>query len=53
MRADNRHALDGDADRVMPVDKRGHVVDGDQLLAYRAKLEGHGRLASAGIVASR
>ncbi|MGB8394306.1 MAG: phosphoglucosamine mutase, partial [Pseudolabrys sp.] len=33
MRADIGIALDGDADRVVIVDERGHVVDGDQALA--------------------
>src|SRR5256885_8840772 len=33
MRADIGIALDGDADRVIIVDERGHLVDGDQLLA--------------------
>src|SRR6266853_988758 len=31
MRADIGIALDGDADRVVMVDERGHMVDGDQL----------------------
>jgi phosphoglucosamine mutase len=29
-------ALDGDADRVIMVDERGHIVDGDQILAIAA-----------------
>jgi len=33
MRADIGIALDGDADRVILVDEKGHVVDGDQLMA--------------------
>src|SRR6267142_1073381 len=37
MRADIGIALDGDADRVILVDERGHVVDGDQLLAVIAQ----------------
>jgi phosphoglucosamine mutase len=37
MRADIGIALDGDADRVLIVDERGHVVDGDQLLAVIAE----------------
>ena len=37
MRADIGIALDGDADRVMIIDERGHVVDGDQLLAVIAE----------------
>jgi len=36
MRADIGIALDGDADRVILVDERGHLVDGDQLLAVVA-----------------
>lgn len=31
-RADVGIALDGDADRVMMVDEKGHIIDGDQLL---------------------
>ena len=34
MRADIGIALDGDADRVVIVDERGHVVDGDQVRRY-------------------
>src|SRR5438874_11971994 len=37
MRADIGIALDGDADRVMIVDEKGRVVDGDQLLAVVAE----------------
>src|SRR5262249_56829869 len=37
MRADIGIALDGDADRVVIVDERGHVVDGDQILAVIAE----------------
>jgi phosphoglucosamine mutase len=33
MRADVGIALDGDADRMIVVDEKGHVVDGDQILA--------------------
>ncbi|MGH8623608.1 MAG: phosphoglucosamine mutase, partial [Burkholderiales bacterium] len=33
MRADIGIALDGDADRVIMVDERGEIVDGDQILA--------------------
>ena len=47
MRADIGIALDGDADRVVIVDERGQLVDGDQLLAVIAReLQGDGRLAS-------
>ena len=37
MRADIGIALDGDADRVIIIDERGHIVDGDQLLAVIAE----------------
>src|SRR6202158_1635188 len=53
MRADIGIALDGDADRVILVDERGHLVDGDQLLAVIAQSwEEDGRLAKPGIVAT-
>ncbi len=53
MRADIGIALDGDADRVIIVDERGHLVDGDQLLAVIAEsLKEDGRLAKPGIVAT-
>ena len=53
MRADIGIALDGDADRVILVDERGHVVDGDQLLAVIAQSwKEDGRLAKPGIVAT-
>ena len=53
MRADIGIALDGDADRVIIVDERGHVVDGDQLLAVIAQSwKEDGRLAKPGIVAT-
>jgi phosphoglucosamine mutase len=46
-------ALDGDADRVILVDERGHLVDGDQLLAVIAQSwQEDGRLAKPGIVAT-
>src|SRR4051794_22689870 len=51
MRADIGIALDGDADRVILVDERGHIVDGDQLLAVIAQSwKEDGRLARPGIV---
>ncbi len=51
MRADIGIALDGDADRVIIVDERGHVVDGDQLMAVIAESwKEDGRLQRAGIV---
>src|SRR5499427_5193031 len=53
MRADIGIALDGDADRVIIADERGHVVDGDQLLAVIAQSwKEDGRLSSPGIVAT-
>src|SRR6266404_4968448 len=53
MRADIGIALDGDADRVILVDERGHLVDGDQLLAVIAQSwKEDGRLARPGIVAT-
>jgi phosphoglucosamine mutase len=53
MRADIGIALDGDADRVMIVDERGRIVDGDHLLATVAEswLEDN-RLSKPGIVAT-
>ncbi|HVZ52206.1 MAG TPA: phosphoglucosamine mutase [Pseudolabrys sp.] len=53
MRADIGIALDGDADRVMIVDERGHTVDGDQLLAVIAEsFKDEGRLQRPGIVST-
>src|SRR5215470_8043428 len=53
MRADIGIALDGDADRVILVDERGHLVDGDQLLAVIAQSwKEDGRLSKPGIVAT-
>lgn len=53
MRADIGIALDGDADRLLIVDERGHVVDGDQLLAVIAESwKEDGRLQRAGLVAT-
>jgi len=53
MRADIGIALDGDADRVMIVDERGHVVDGDQVLAVIAESwKENGRLERPGVVAT-
>ncbi len=37
MRADIGIALDGDADRVVIVDEKGSIVDGDQLMAVIAE----------------
>jgi phosphoglucosamine mutase len=53
MRADVGIALDGDADRVLIVDEKGQVVDGDQLMAVVAESwRDDGRLAQPGIVAT-
>src|SRR3954464_5390092 len=52
-RADIGLALDGDADRVLIIDERGHVVDGDQLLAVIAESwKDDGRLQRPGIVST-
>jgi phosphoglucosamine mutase len=51
MRADVGVALDGDADRVMVVDERGRIVDGDQLMAVIAESwKEDDRLAKPGVV---
>ena len=53
MRADVGIALDGDADRMIIVDEKGHVIDGDQILAVIAESwQADGRLAKPGIVAT-
>ena len=53
MRADVGIALDGDADRMILVDEKGHVVDGDQVMAVIAESwREDGRLAKPGIVAT-
>lgn len=53
MRADIGIALDGDADRVILVDEKGHVIDGDQLMAVIAQnWAEEGRLSKPGIVAT-
>jgi phosphoglucosamine mutase len=53
MRADIGIALDGDADRLIIVDEKGHVVDGDQLMAVIAEsFKEDGRLTRDGIVAT-
>jgi len=44
-------AFDGDGDRVLAVDRRGEVVDGDELLALAAlHLRDRGRLEGNGVV---
>lgn len=51
--ADVGIALDGDADRMILVDEKGHVVDGDQVMAVLAESwRDEGRLAKPGIVAT-
>ena len=53
LRADVGIALDGDADRVLIVDEKGHKVDGDQLMGVVARSwKEDGRLAQPGIVAT-
>jgi phosphoglucosamine mutase len=53
MRADIGIALDGDADRVLIIDEKGHIVDGDQLMAVVAQSwQADGRLTQPGIVAT-
>lgn len=53
VRADIGIALDGDADRVLIVDEKGHVVDGDQIMAVVAEsFKEDGRLSRNGIVAT-
>jgi phosphoglucosamine mutase len=51
--ADIGIALDGDADRLIVVDERGAIVDGDQLMALVGKSwHEAGRLTGGGIVAT-
>ena len=53
VRADIGIALDGDADRVTIVDEKGHIVDGDQLMAVVAQSwADDNRLTGNGIVAT-
>jgi phosphoglucosamine mutase len=50
-RADFGIALDGDADRVVMCDEKGHIIDGDQILALIAKSWAEtGRLHGGGVV---
>ncbi|MBT9288784.1 phosphoglucosamine mutase [Prosthecodimorpha staleyi] len=52
-RADIGICLDGDADRVIVIDEKGRVVDGDQLMAVVAgSFHDDGRLSQPGIVAT-
>ncbi len=51
--ADLGIALDGDADRVLLADERGHIIDGDQVLALIAQSWARqGRLRGGGVVAT-
>ncbi len=51
--ADIGIALDGDADRVLIADERGHLIDGDQILALIASSwMAAGRLTGNGVVAT-
>ena len=53
VRADIGIALDGDADRVVIVDERGQLVDGDQLMAVIADCWSKaGKLTAGGIVST-
>ena len=53
MRADIGIALDGDADRMIVVDEKGHIIDGDQILAVIAESwKADGRLSKPAIVAT-
>jgi len=50
-RADFGIALDGDADRVVMCDEKGHIIDGDQILALIASSWAKtGRLQGGGVV---
>ena len=52
-RADIGLALDGDADRLVVVDEKGNIVDGDKLMAVLAvHLKNQGVLKGAGMVAT-
>ena len=53
LRADIGIALDGDADRVIIVDEKGDIVDGDQLMAVIAESwHQRGELRGGGLVAT-
>ncbi len=52
-RADVGIALDGDADRLVMVDEKGEVIDGDKLMGVLAvHLKKHGMLQGGGMVAT-
>src|SRR6202142_1172929 len=51
MRADVGIALDGDADRMILIDEKGHLIDGDQVMAVIAESwRDEGRLPEPGVV---
>jgi phosphoglucosamine mutase len=51
--ADIGIALDGDADRLIVIDEKGHAVDGDQLMALiGTRMAASGELKGGGIVAT-
>jgi phosphoglucosamine mutase len=53
IRADIGIALDGDADRVVIVDEKGSIVDGDQIMGVIAdSWHRRGKLAAGGVVAT-
>ena len=53
VRADIGIALDGDADRVVIVNEKGNIVDGDQLMAVIAEAwHRAGKLTAGGVVAT-
>ncbi len=53
VRADIGIALDGDADRVVIVNEKGEIVDGDQLMALIGESwHRRGKLAAGGVVAT-
>jgi phosphoglucosamine mutase len=53
VRADIGIALDGDADRVVIVDEKARIVDGDQIMAVIAESwHRRGKLAGGGVVAT-
>jgi phosphoglucosamine mutase len=53
MRADIGIALDGDADRVVIIDEKGCIVDGDQIMAVIAESwHRRGKLTAGGVVAT-
>jgi phosphoglucosamine mutase len=53
MRADIGIALDGDADRLIVIDEKGHAVDGDQIMALiGTRMAASGDLRGGGVVAT-